>query len=224
MPTKQNSDQVIMIQLRCSLIILLLLSCSLNLSAGQIPKLKDKDQKEEIVRGYLRQSGAQLSFDIISSQLPVNELWMHRVESISPKISVRISDNGKQLLLNTKSKLPTVVKVKVRSYVVRKRDLKLTLSQIQTIGTHNSYHIAPHSSVMKLIRSVMPSQADGISYTHRPLSEQLNLLGMRKFELDLFHDTKGGAYSSPAGAVMANGSNWKTKHPEFDEEAMSKQE
>ncbi len=196
-----------MIRLRYSLIILLLLFCSLNHSAGQISKPNGKDQKEEIVRGYLRQSGTQLSFNIISSQLPVNELWMHRVESISPRISVRVSDSGKRLLLNKKSNLPTVVKVKVRSYIVRKRDLKLTLSQIQTIGT---------------IRSVMPSQADGISYTHRPLSEQLNLLGMRKLELDLFHDTKGGAYSSPVGAVVANGSNWKTKHPEFDEEAMSK--
>ena len=211
-----------MIQLRCSLIILLLFFCSLNLCAEQIPNPKDKDQNEEIVRGYLRQNGAQLSFDIISSQLPVNELWMHRVESISPRLSVRISNNGKRLLLNAKSNLPTVVNVKIRSYIVRKRDLELTVNQIQTIGTHNSYHIAPHSSVMKLIRSVMPSQADGISYTHRPLSEQLNLLGMRKFELDLFHDTKGGAYSSPAGAVMANGINWKIKHPEFDEEAMSK--
>ena len=211
-----------MIQFRCSLIILLLLFCSLNHSAGQISKLSGKDQKEEIVRGCLRQSGTHLSFDIISSQLPENELWMHRVESISPGISVRISDNGNRLLLNTKSNLPTLAKVKVRSYIARKRDLELTVSKIQTIGTHNSYHIAPHSAVMKLIRSVMPSQADGISYTHRPLSEQLNLLGMRKFELDLYHDKKGGAYSSPLGAVMANGSNWKTKHPEFDEEAMSK--
>ncbi|MDB4668962.1 phosphatidylinositol-specific phospholipase C1-like protein [bacterium] len=211
-----------MIQLRCSLIILLLLSCSLNLSAEQIPKPKEKDQNEEVVRGCLSQNGTQLSFDITSSQLTVNELWMHRVESISSGFSVRISDNGKRLLLNTESNLPAVVKVKVRSYIVLKSDMELTVSQIQTIGTHNSYHIAPHSSVMKLIRTVMPSQADGISYTHRPLSEQLNLLGMRKLELDLFHDTKGGAYSSPVGAVMANGINWKTKHPEFDEEEMSK--
>ena len=211
-----------MTQIRCNLVILLLLSCSLNLSAEQVAKPKGKNQNEEIVRGYLRRNGAQLSFDITSSQLSVNELWMHRIESISPGLSVRISDNGKQLLLYTESNLPAVIKVKVRSYIVGKSDLELTVSKIQTIGTHNSYHIAPHSTVMKLIRTVMPSQADGISYTHRPLSEQLNLLGMRKFELDLFHDTKGGAYSSPLGAVMANGSNWKTKHPEFGEEAMSK--
>ena len=152
-----------MIQLHCSLIISLLFFYSLNLSAEQIPKPKDKDKKEEIVRGYFRQNGTLLSFDIISSQLPVSELWMHRVESISPRLSVRISGNGKRLLLNTSSNLPAVVKVKVRSYIARKRDLELTVNQIQAIGTHNSYHIAPHSTVMKLIRSVMPSQADGIS-------------------------------------------------------------
>ena len=52
MPTKQYSVQATMIQLHCSLIISLLFFCSLNLSAEQIPKPKDKDKKEEIVRGY----------------------------------------------------------------------------------------------------------------------------------------------------------------------------
>ena len=210
-----------MIQLHTNLLISLLIFCSLNLSADQVQEPKNKDEIEESVRGLFRQNGTQLSFEIISSLLPLNELWMHRVESISPRVTVRISDNGKRLLLNKEPNLPSVLKVKIRSYIVRKKDMELTVSQIQAIGTHNSYHIAPHASVMNLIRSVMPSQADGISYTHRPLSEQLNLLSMRKFELDLFHDTKGGAYSSPVGAVMANGRNWKTKHPEFDEEAMS---
>ena len=124
-----------MIRLRYSVIILLLLFCSLNLRAEQIPKPKDNDENEEIVKGCFRQNGTRLSFDIISSQLPSNELWMHRVESISPRLSVQISDNGKRLLLNTESNLPTVVKVKVRSYIVRKRDLELTVSQIQTIGS-----------------------------------------------------------------------------------------
>lgn len=124
-----------MIRLRYSVIILLLLFCSLNLRAEQIPKPKDNDENEEIVKGCFRQNGTRLSFDIISSQLPSNELWMHRVESISPRLSVQISDNGKRLLLNTESNLSTVVKVKVRSYIVRKRDLELTVSQIQTIGS-----------------------------------------------------------------------------------------
>ncbi len=209
-----------MMRLYTNLLISLLIYCSLNLSAEQVQEPKNKDEIEELVRGLFRKNGTQLSFDIISPLLPLNELWMHRVESISPRVSVRISDNGKRLLLNKEPNLPTVFKVKIRSYIVRKKDMELTLSQIQAIGTHNSYHIAPHASVMKLIRSVMPSQADGISYTHRPLSEQLNLLGMRKFELDVFHDKKGGAYSSPLGAVLAIGSNWKIKHPEFDVKAM----
>ena len=134
-----------MIRLHCNLLIYLLLLCSLNLSAEQVPESKKKDENEEPVRGVFRQNGTQLSFDIISSSLPLNELWMHRVESISPRVSVRISDNGKRLLLNKEPNLPTVLKVKIRSYIVRKKDMELTVSQIQAIGTHNSYHIAPQS-------------------------------------------------------------------------------
>ena len=213
---------MIIMRLRYNELILFLFFSSLNLGAEEALEPKGKDKNNELISGVFRQNGTQLSFEIISSQLPADELWMHRVESISPRLSVRVSDSGNRLLLNPKANLPAVVNVKVRSYIVQKSDLELNLNQIQTIGTHNSYHIAPHPSVMKLIRSVMPGQADSISYTHRPLSEQLGLLGMRKFELDLFHDTKGGTYSSPAGAVMTNGSNWKKKYPEFDDEAMSK--
>ncbi|MDB4712820.1 phosphatidylinositol-specific phospholipase C1-like protein [bacterium] len=202
--------------------LFLFLFFSLNLGSEEALEPNGKDKNNEPISGVFRKNGTQLSFEIISSQLPVDELWMHRVASISPRLAVRVSDNGNRLLLNPGANLPVVVNVKVRSYIVKKSDLNLSMNQIQTIGTHNSYHIAPHPSVMKLIKSIMPGQADSISYTHRPLSEQLDLLGMRKFELDLFHDTKGGSYSSPAGAVMTNGSNWKIKHPEFDEEAMSK--
>ena len=31
---------------------------------------------------------------------------------------------------------------------------EIRMNQIQVIGTHNSYHIQPHPSVMKLIRKV----------------------------------------------------------------------
>ena len=107
--------------------------------------------------------------------------------------------------------------------LVKKYDNKfLALNEIQLIGTHNSYHIAPHSSVMQLIRKVMPSQADAIKYSHRPLTEQLELIGMRKFELDIFHDNKGGVYSQPLGAIMAHGIQWKGNYPELDESALNK--
>lgn len=48
------------------------------------------------------------------------------------------------------------------------------LNHLQALGTHNSYHVSPGSLV---------TQWD---YTHRPLDEQLESQGVRKFELDLF--------------------------------------
>ena len=66
----------------------------------------------------------------------------------------------------------------------------------------------------------MPSQADAIKYSHRPLTEQLELIGMRKFELDIFHDIKGGGYSQPLGAIMAHGIKWRRNYPEFDVDAL----
>ena len=76
-------------------------------------------------------------------------------------------------------------------------DSEIRMNQVQVIGTHNSYHIQPHPSVMKLIRKVTNEQADAIEYTHRPLTEQLSELGMRQFELDIYYDPKGGMYANP---------------------------
>ena len=50
----------------------------------------------------------------------------------------------------------------------------LRLNQIQVKGTHNSYHVAPMS----------PLTAEW-AYTHAPLREQFDSLGVRKVELDV---------------------------------------
>ncbi len=71
------------------------------------------------------------------------------------------------------------------------------MNQIQVIGTHNSYHLAPHKELAKLLRLTSPKQADAIDYSHRPLPEQFGELGIRQIELDLFHDPEGGLYSRP---------------------------
>jgi hypothetical protein len=57
----------------------------------------------------------------------------------------------------------------------------LRLDHLQGLGTHNSYHLAPSA----------PIQA--WSYSHRPLDEQLEI-GVRQFELDLFHDAEAGDF------------------------------
>ena len=83
-------------------------------------------------------------------------------------------------------------------------------------GNNIDNHIAPEPGVMKIIKTVMPGEGANISYTHRPLPEQLDILGMRKLELDVFHDIKGGAFATPLGATMTGLKNWKSRHPEFD--------
>jgi hypothetical protein len=81
------------------------------------------------------------------------------------------------------------------------------LNQIQVIGSHNSYHIAPAPSVMALIAAASRKQADALDYTHPPLGDQFGRLGIRQIELDVFADPKGGLYASPAarGILKAAG-------------------
>jgi hypothetical protein len=72
------------------------------------------------------------------------------------------------------------------------------LNQIQVIGTHNSYHVAPAPGVMALIAAAGKRQAEGLDYTHRSLAEQFDRLGIRQVELDLFADPEGGHYADPS--------------------------
>ena len=65
------------------------------------------------------------------------------------------------------------------------------INAVQVIGTHNSYHIAPVKSV-----------SEDLNYTHRPLFEQLDELGIRQIELDVFADKKGGLYANPLAGRM----------------------
>lgn len=76
------------------------------------------------------------------------------------------------------------------------------LNQIQVIGTHNSYHIAPSPSILRSIRLFSADLADSIDYTHRPLVEQLKRLNIRQIELDIYADPDGGLYSNPIGRQL----------------------
>lgn len=80
---------------------------------------------------------------------------------------------------------------------------ELRLHQMQLIGTHNSYHIAPADSVGQLIRLAGESVLQGLQYTHRPIVEQLRDLQIRQLELDLFADPEGGLFATPLGRTLA---------------------
>lgn len=58
------------------------------------------------------------------------------------------------------------------------------LNLLRVIATHNSYHHAPGVLRKLLIGLVEPDQPDALSYSHRPLWEQLED-GIRSFELDV---------------------------------------
>jgi hypothetical protein len=75
------------------------------------------------------------------------------------------------------------------------------LNQIQVLGTHNSYHLAPEPPLL----AVLGARARDIEYSHRPLTEQLAVLGVRKFELDVFADPEGGRFAEPAAFRMVKG-------------------
>ena len=77
----------------------------------------------------------------------------------------------------------------------------IRLNEVQVLGTHNSYHIAPSAPMQE----ALGDRARNIDYTHRPLGEQLSSLGIRQFELDVFADPKGGHYASPAAFRMVPG-------------------
>lgn len=75
------------------------------------------------------------------------------------------------------------------------------INQIQLLGTHNSYHIAPAPPIL----TRLGERARNIEYSHRPIADQLTRLGIRKFELDVFADPEGGRYAAPAALRLVKG-------------------
>ncbi|HDZ09773.1 phosphatidylinositol-specific phospholipase C1-like protein [Pseudohongiella sp.] len=78
----------------------------------------------------------------------------------------------------------------------------LRLNHVQVLGTHNSYKRFPAPALVSLLNAYRDGWADDISYQHRPLPEQLEVLGIRQFELDVFADPDGGLFSQPAGGLL----------------------
>jgi Phosphoinositide phospholipase C, Ca2+-dependent len=84
-------------------------------------------------------------------------------------------------------------------------DPPLRLNQIQVIGTHNSYHIAPTKDLLATLAALKKETPESLDYTHRPLPEQFGDLGIRQVELDVFADPKGGLYAKPSSRAALLG-------------------
>ncbi len=84
-------------------------------------------------------------------------------------------------------------------------DDEVALNELQFVGSHNSYHVAPEAPIMHWLEwasSVVPEVASALgdhrqlNYTHAPLTTQLGR-GIRTFELDIFADPTGGRFAHP---------------------------
>ncbi|MDT8429523.1 MAG: phosphatidylinositol-specific phospholipase C1-like protein [Pseudomonadales bacterium] len=80
----------------------------------------------------------------------------------------------------------------------------IRLNQIQVLGTHNSYKQALLPQLVTVLDQTRLGWSRDIAYQHRPLTYQLQQLGIRQFELDIFADPDGGLYARPAGAVLVD--------------------
>ena len=72
----------------------------------------------------------------------------------------------------------------------------LSMNDIQSIGSHNSYKLAIPAPELALIASYNKDSADSLDYSHLRLTTQLNM-GLRQIELDIVYDPEGGRYADP---------------------------
>ena len=101
-------------------------------------------------------------------------------------------------------------------------DTELRLNQIQVIGTHNSYHLAPEPDLLKLIAAASERAALAIDYSHPTIKSQLSEIGIRQLELDVYADPNGGLYSKPIGKSMLGPSSSDPRMDFAFDEVMSK--
>jgi hypothetical protein len=71
----------------------------------------------------------------------------------------------------------------------------LRLDQIQVLGTHNSYHQRMDDELFALLEAFDADLAASLDYSHPSLTEQLEELGARQLELDVFADPDGGLFA-----------------------------
>jgi hypothetical protein len=95
----------------------------------------------------------------------------------------------------------------------RAAGLDVRLNELQVLGTHNSYHVQPEPELLAFLIGI-DSAALGLEYTHRPLGEQFEELGIRQIELDVYNDPLGGLFAEPWGLSVLAG--MPVHLPEFD--------
>lgn len=75
----------------------------------------------------------------------------------------------------------------------------LKINQIQTLGSHNSYHQRANRFVLRFMKGlsgILPKEFNPkeLDYAHEPLPVQLDSFHLRSFELDIYADPEGGHF------------------------------
>ena len=82
-------------------------------------------------------------------------------------------------------------------------DANMRINQLQSVGTAESYKLAPSDAMLSLIKMGGKKDAEALDFSEPPLADQLDA-GARALEFDVAYDPKGGLFKSPAGASMAD--------------------
>ncbi len=77
-------------------------------------------------------------------------------------------------------------------------DHALRFNEVQVLASHNSYKLPLYPQVDAFLQQNLPLVAAGLEYSHRPLTEQFDRLGIRAIELDVWADPQGGKFLHPA--------------------------
>lgn len=80
----------------------------------------------------------------------------------------------------------------------------LIINQYQTLGSHNSYRKNTQPEIVAFMNAsakLLPEGFDPASwdYDHETLEDQLNIYGLRSFELDVYRDPEGGLFNNRLG-------------------------
>jgi hypothetical protein len=77
------------------------------------------------------------------------------------------------------------------------------INELQSIGTHNSYHVEPSPAEKALRAGAGVIDETTLEYSFAPLDWQLDRQDVRQLELDVFADPEGGAYAAPRLRTLA---------------------
>ena len=77
------------------------------------------------------------------------------------------------------------------------------MNQVQVLGTHNSYHIEAHPTLMQALLGITTA-FEGIQYSHPPLAQQFSDEVIRQIEIDVYADQSGGLFAIRHGLLYIN--------------------